>query len=225
MCGRFTIISDPVVYQMEFDIKLDEDVKNNWKQSYNVSPSQIIPVAHDPQTRTLSVMQWGLVPNWSTKSSFNLINVRSETIREKAYFRRLVEQGRRCLIFADGFYEWQQPEHKGMAKVPFYFHLKDNKPFAFAGVWEASRKPDHTVVNTCAIITCPPNSLVGQVHSRMPVMLNPATSWEWLAQNSLDDLLSLLRPFPADAMQAYAVGNLVNNPRADLPECIQPVDR
>ena len=223
MCGRFTIISNPVVYQMEFDIKLDEDIKQEWKQRYNVAPTQSIPVLESGAARSVSMMQWGLLPIWAArnKKPFSLINVRAETIREKPYFKGLVERGKRCLIFADGFYEWQPPAGKGMLKTPYYFHRKDNKPFAFAGVWESSPSGEQSL-NTCAIITCPPNPLVAEAHNRMPVMLEPAAGREWLAQKPVNDLLAMLAPFPADAMQAFPVGRLVNNPSADSPQCILP---
>jgi putative SOS response-associated peptidase YedK len=226
MCGRFTIISDPVTYQLEFDIKIDNNTKHVWKRRYNVSPSQSIPVVHNAPRHDLHLMRWGLIPNWSSNRSgkINLINVRAETIREKIYFRKLVEQGKRCLILANGFYEWQSPAHKGMPKTPYYFQLKDGKPFVFAGVWEESRTENAQTAQTCAIITCPPNALVSSVHNRMPVMLNASGGREWLAQNSTRQLLSLLKPYPADAMQAYPVSRMVNSPQTDEPACILPLE-
>lgn len=226
MCGRFTIISDPVAYQIEFDFQMDADSRKTWKARYNVAPSQPIPVMQQEQKRSMSLMQWGLIPNWTSNrdAKFNLINVRTETVREKAYFKRLVEQGKRCLILADGFYEWQKPESKGMPKTPFYFQRKDNKPFAFAGVWESSQMPDNQIINTCAILTCPPNTLVSPVHNRMPVMLDPISGLEWIGQNPTDQLLALLKPYPAEAMHAFSVSRLVNNPRSDSPACILPAD-
>ncbi len=221
MCGRFTIISDPVAFQMEFDIQFKSEDKQNWKQRYNVSPSQIIPVINNDPEHSLSWMLWGLNPVWA---KFNLINIRSETIREKTYFKKLLEQGKRCLIPADGFYEWQTPQEKKAPKVPYYFHLKDRKPFAFAGIWEPGHTAEQQAINTCAIITCPPNPLVGSYHNRMPVMLDAETSRQWLGQNPLSQLLSLLAPYPAERMGAYAVSRLVNNPKADQPECILPAD-
>lgn len=226
MCGRFTIISDPVAYQIEFDFSMSNDQKTDWSARYNVAPSQSIPVVLQEKERSLSLMQWGLLPNWPSNrdGKFNLINVRAETVREKAYFKRLVEQEKRCLILADGFYEWQKPEVKKSPKIPYYFQRKDNKPFAFAGIWETSLTPDDQKINTCAIITCPPNNLVAPVHNRMPVMLDPASGLEWLGQNSLEHLLSMLKSYPAEEMQTFPVSRLVNNPRSDSPACILPAE-
>jgi len=223
MCGRFTIISDPVAYQMEFDIQMDGDIKKNWKPRYNVAPSQPIPVVKREPIHTVNMMQWGLVPNWSGSQAakFNLINVRAETINEKIYFKRLVQQGKRCLILASGFYEWQKPESKGTPKTPYYFSLRDDKPFAFAGIWESARGADEQPA-TCAIITCAPNALVQPVHERMPVMLDAATSRDWLGESPLDQLLALLAPFPAERMAARPVSLLVNSPQAEGPQCILP---
>ena len=227
MCGRFTIISDPVTYQLEFDIQMDNAARNTWQSRYNVSPSQPIPVVHNAPNPSLRLMRWELIPNWSTNrdGKFNLINVRAETIREKIYFRKLVEQGKRCLILADGFYEWQSPERKGMPKTPFYFHLKSGKPFAIAGVWENSRAADDQIIQTCAIITCPPNPLVKAIHNRMPVMLEPSTSKEWLNQNPIEQLLSMLQPYPAASMQVFPVSRMVNNSKSDNPACILPAEQ
>ena len=226
MCGRFTIISEPVAYQLEFDIKIDNTIKNIWKRRYNVAPSQSIPVVHNAPEHDLRLMRWGLIPNWSNNRSgkISLINVRAETIREKIYFKRLVEQGKRCLILADGFYEWQDPERKGMPKTPFYFKLKSGKPFVFAGIWEENRTADAQLAQACAIITCPPNSLVSPVHNRMPVMLDAPDGKEWLGQNPTEQLLALLKPYPAETMQAYPVSRMINSPQTDDPACILPVE-
>ncbi len=226
MCGRFTIISDPVAYQIEFDFEMGAEGKAGWKSRYNVAPSQSIPVVLQDQERMLNLMQWGLIPNWPSNrdGKFNLINVRAETVRGKAYFKKLVEEDQRCLILADGFYEWQKPQIKKTPKIPYYFQRKDSRPFAFAGVWENSLTPDEQEIKTCAIITCPPNNLVAPIHNRMPVMLDPASGLEWLGQTSLDKLLAMLKPFPAGEMQTFPVSRLVNNPRSDDPACIQPAE-
>jgi len=227
MCGRFTIISDPLAYQMEFDIRLDEDAGKDWKPRYNVSPAQAVPVVSCLQERRLDWMQWGIIPAWAKdkRESNRLINVRSETIMEKVTFRRLMQTGQRCILLADGFYEWQPAQQKGAVKIPFYFQLNGGKPFAFAGLWDNSQTPDGQSTRTCAIITCAPNALVGAIHNRMPVILEPALVWEWLSQNPISALLPLLKPFPAEKMNSFAVSPLVNNPAADRPECILPLER
>lgn len=224
MCGRFTIISDPNVYQMEFDLPLDVDIKQTWKPRYNVAPSQQVPVVNNAEERGLKLMQWGIIPAWSKddKGDFRLINIRSETIMEKVTFRKLMQQGQRCIILADGFYEWQKQSGKGKTKIPFYFHLKENKPFAFAGLWGLSRGTDGQTAETCAIITCAPNALVSDVHNRMPVILDAGSGWEWLSREPIPNLLSLLKPYPENEMTAFPVSTVVNNPAADTPECILP---
>ncbi len=224
MCGRFTIISDPTVFQMEFELPLDVDIKQNWKPRYNVAPSQQVPVVNNVQERRLSLMQWGIIPAWSKddKGNFRLINIRSETIMEKATFRKLMQQGQRCMILADGFFEWQKQSQKGKAKTPFYFHLKEHKPFAFAGLWGLSKGTGGQESETCAIITCAPNTLVSDVHNRMPVILDARSGREWLSGKPVPDLLSLLKPYPENEMAAFPVSTVVNNPAADTPECILP---
>ena len=224
MCGRFTIISDPVAFQLEFDLPVAESQQPDWQPHYNVSPTQLIPVVDNARERKIARMQWGILPIWAKekKDSYRLINVRAETILEKVTFRKIMEKGQRCLILADGFYEWQAPAQGKGPKTPFYFHLKERKPFAFAGLWDYSQLPDGQSAPTCAIITCAPNSLVSPVHNRMPVMLDAQKGWAWMADQSAAQLLSLLQPFPAGQMAAYPVSSLVNSPASDLPECILP---
>lgn len=227
VCGRFTIISDPVAFQLEFDISINEAIFNEgWKTRYNIAPTQVIPVINNSQEHKLALMQWGLLPNWATnkKDNFRLINIRAESIPEKATFRKLVQRGQRCLILADGFFEWQTPRQPRNPKIPFYFHLKDHKPFAFAGLWDNSTLPDGETAKTCAIITCIPNVLIRPIHERMPVILNKQVSHIWLEDQPIDQLLSLLKPFPDDEMTAYPVSPLVNSPANDLPECILPIN-
>lgn len=226
MCGRFTIISDPINYQLEFDFDLGEDIKNNWKSRYNVSPTQFIPVVGDAINRKVTLMQWGLVPAWAKgkKAKLNLINVRSETIIEKPFFRKLIEKGQLCFILADGFYEWKKHSQKGQPKTPYYFHLKTKKPLALAGIWDVWKTSDDQMFRSCAIITCAPNLLIGAVHNRMPVILNSNSAWEWISQKSPAQLLSLLKPYPEEELISFPVSRLVNNPAVNSPECILPVN-
>lgn len=224
MCGRFTIISDPVAFQLEFDLPETESRKTDWQPHYNVSPTQLIPVVNSAQERKIERMQWGLLPVWAQdkKDSYRLINIRSETILEKSTFRKIMQKGQRCLILANGFYEWQAPAHGKGPKAPFYFQFKDQRPFAFAGLWDYSTLPNRQRIPTCAIITCAPNSLVSPVHNRMPVLLDAQKGWAWMDDHPDGQLLSLLQPFPTERMEAYAVSPLVNSPGNDLPDCIQP---
>lgn len=225
MCGRFTIISDPITYQMEFNIQMDADIKRKWKVSYNISPTQIVPVVTDANKRSIELMQWGLFPAWAKdgRNKVMLINVRAETILKKTTFRKLLQQGQRCFILADGFYEWQTSTQKGESKTPFYFRLKDNKPFAFAGIWDVGQGREGQNIRTCAIITCTSNSLVNMIHNRMPVILDRSSSWEWISQKPIPQLLPLLKPYPERDMVSFPVSSLVNNPNSNAPECILPV--
>jgi putative SOS response-associated peptidase YedK len=224
VCGRFTIISDPVAFQLEFDLPVAESWQPDWQPHYNVTPTQLIPIVDNAQERKINWMQWGLLPVWAKekKDNYRLINVRAETILEKVTFRKIMQKGQRCLILADGFYEWQAPAKGKGPKTPFYFHLKGSKPFAFAGLWDISVLPDGQSAPTCAIITCAPNELVSPVHNRMPVILDAHKGWAWMSSQPDTQLLSLLQPFPAKQMEAYAVSPLVNSPASDQPECIQP---
>lgn len=129
------------------------------------------------------------------------------------------------MILADGFYEWKTTDQKGSSKTPYYFHLKNEKPFVFAGLWDAGQTPDQEPITTCAIITCIPNALMSTIHNRMPVILDASTSWEWLSQKPTAQLLTLLKPYPEHEMVAYPVSALVNSSTADAPECIQPVEQ
>lgn len=150
-----------------------------------------------------------------------MINARAETLTQKPSFRTAFRK-RRCLIVADGFYEWQKT---GTAKVPVYIHLHSKKPFGFAGVYEHWISPEGTAIGTCAIITTGPNDLMRLIHHRMPVILPKEHHALWLDPAVEDErtLLPLLQPFDAYAMQAYKVSRLVNAPRNNCPACIQPV--
>lgn len=221
MCGRFTITLEPAFFQKEFELG---KMPSEWQPRYNVAPSQNIPVILDTKSRDVHMLRWGLIPPWAKDPSIGqrMINARAETIREKPSFRNAFTQ-RRCLIVADGFYEWQKQESQKTPKVPFRFTLKDERPFAFAGLWEQWRSPDNEQIRSCTIITCEPNDLVARMHNRMPVIFNSKNCWEWLTDHPADELSNLLIPYPSEEMHAYPVGLWVNNPRYDQPQCIQPL--
>jgi putative SOS response-associated peptidase YedK len=220
MCGRFTITLDPADLQQEFDLgKMPSD----WRPRYNVAPTQDVPVVNDTQARDVLLMHWGLIPFWAKEKSIGarMINARSETLREKPAFRQAFNQ-RRCLILADGFFEWQRKDPNA-PKVPMYFQLKDGKPFAFAGLWENWHETPEKDLNSCTIITCGPNELVAKIHDRMPVILDNHSCWQWLEEKDPLRLQAMLAPYPADKMQSHAVGRFVNNPRMDSAECVLPL--
>jgi putative SOS response-associated peptidase YedK len=174
--------------------ELPPDLKSN----SNISPGTIIPVVLDAVDRSVKMFRWGLIPGWAKDVSvgYKMINARAETIDEKPSFR-VAFQRRRCLIPADGFYEWKVEEG---CKYPYLFTLKERKPFTFAGLWETWRSQEGGVINSCTIITTEPNSLVAQYHDRMPVILEDKLRWRWLEDGSKEDLKAMLVPCPAEIM-------------------------
>ena len=222
MCGRFTITLEPAFFQQELDLG---KILSEWTPRYNTAPSQDIPVVSNPVARDVVMLRWGLIPHWAKDPAIGsrMINARSETIQEKTSFKNAFKQ-RRCLILADGFYEWQKSSRRGVPKVPYYFQLMDGAPFTFAGIWETWRSPEGEEVRTCSIITCTPNDLVASVHNRMPVILDKTTCWDWLVDQPADALQAMLIPYSASRMRSHAVGLTVNNPRNNTAECIQPLN-
>lgn len=220
MCGRFTLTLDPVELRQAFDLG---EMPEEWIPRFNIAPSQPVAVVTDAKTRAIDFMRWGLVPSWAKDISIGnrLINARAETVTEKPSFRNAFAR-RRCLILADGFYEWQKKDKKGPS-VPYYFHLKDKKPFAFAGLWEFWQSAEGDALKSCTIITTEPNQCVAPVHDRMPVILNTRTAWQWLDGGSPDDLMKLLRQYPAEEMEAYVVSRMVNDPGKDVAALIKPM--
>jgi putative SOS response-associated peptidase YedK len=222
MCGRFTITLEPAFFQQELDLG---NLPSEWVPRYNAAPGQLIPAVKDAGARNVTMLRWGLVPHWAKDASigYKMINARSETLLEKPSFKNAFKS-QRCLILADGFYEWQKPASKGAPKAPFRFTLKDGQPFTFAGLWESWSSPDNEHIQTCTIITCQPNDLLAQIHNRMPVILDRNSCWDWLAEKPESDLAELLKPYPSDAMTGYPVGQMVNNSRFDNIECIKPLE-
>ncbi len=222
MCGRFTIMMMPNELIEAFDL---ENISTEWVPRYNVAPSQPVMVITDPRTRSLDYMLWGLVPSWARDISIGsrLINARAETITEKPSFRTAFRR-RRCLILADGFYEWNKANKaRGISAQPFYFQVNGGKPFAFAGLWEIWESPEGDVLKSCTIITTQANELVAPVHERMPVILTPETAWAWLEDRPAAQLLEMLKPFPAEKMNAHPVSPLVNDSRREDPAMVLPV--
>jgi len=219
MCGRFTITLEPAFFQQELELG---NLPSEWVPRYNAAPGQSIPVVKDGESRDVTMLCWGLVPHWAKDISigYKMINARSETLQVKPSFKNAFKS-RRCLILADGFYEWQQPVAKGTPKAPFRFTLKDGSPFAFAGLWESWHSPENEDLQTCTIITCQPNELLAPIHNRMPVILDRQSCREWLVEKPEEELAGLLKPYPPEAMTGYPVGQWVNNPRFDDAKCIE----
>jgi putative SOS response-associated peptidase YedK len=216
MCGRFLLMTSGRDVAEEFSLA---DFPELFPR-YNIAPTQaVLAVRAAVAGREGALLRWGLVPSWARDTKQAPINARAETAADKPMFRAALRK-RRCLIPADGFYEWVALAGE-KRKQPHCFRPRDGRPWAFAGLWERWEGPEG-VVESCAILTTEANELVRPVHERMPVIL-PAQHWPaWLDPAAQDAaaVVPLLRPYPADAMRAYPVGPLVNNPRNDGPGCL-----
>jgi putative SOS response-associated peptidase YedK len=223
MCGRFTLTVDPSELQSTFPW-LNLSGAGQPPPRYNIAPTQSVATVANNGEHRLEMFRWGLIPSWAKDPSIGnrMINARAETLAEKPSFRTALRK-RRCLILADGFYEWRK-EPGGKSKTPMYIQLKSGEPFAFAGLWEAWRSPDDDTLLSCAIVTTTPNTLMAKIHDRMPVILKPDAYERWLdpAEQPPDKLSGLLKPYAASQMKAYPVSRLVNSPANDTPECIVP---
>jgi putative SOS response-associated peptidase YedK len=192
------------------------------RPTYNAAPGQeqLAILNAEPDVVTLST--WGFVPEWATGRAGvkPIINARAETVATKSFFRQAFTQ-QRCLVLADGFYEWQRTS-KG--KVPYRITLKSEEPFAFAGIWSTIHTADGTEHQTFAIITTTPNDLMAEIHDRMPVILPAEAEQDWLnEQLALEEAQALLAPYPAALMTAYEVSSKVNSPAYNTPDAVQPV--
>ena len=220
MCGRFTLKTSRARIKEMFRLqRLGE-----FDHRYNITPSQpVLAVRQDPSGELEGLLlKWGLIPSWAKEPGIgnNLANARADTVATKPAFRSAFKK-RRCLVVADGFYEWRAGPG---GKTPYYFQMKDQGPFAFAGLWErweGSEEP----VESCTLITTEANGMVGQVHDRMPVILGPESFDRWLDPNEqrAEVLQAMLVPLPDDWLTTHPVSKLVNNPRNENPRCIEPV--
>lgn len=221
MCGRYVLKAalPDIARMLGMDVDFDLD------PSYNIAPTRAVPACRieAPGPKQLALMHWGLIPPWTNKpdASYRMINARAETVAEKPAFRSALRH-RRCLIPADGYYEWKSMPGR---KQPYYFSMKDGSPFCFAGLWERSRPADGDPIESCAIITTGANTLGADIHHRMPVILFPDDYGRWLDPRiqQADEVLPLLQAFPPQAMTVYPVSTLVNNARIDEPRCITPL--
>jgi putative SOS response-associated peptidase YedK len=221
MCGRFTLTVDPAELQ---DIFGEYVFPTKFAPRFNIAPSQPVLAIPNDEKNTADFFIWGLIPMWAKDPSIGnrLINARGETVAEKPSFRGSFKY-KRCLILADGFYEWKaNPGRK--TKTPYFIHMQDRKPFAFAGLWDSWESPDGSSIKTCTIITTEPNELMETLHNRMPVILHPRDHGKWLdaSPQTPENLLPLIKPFPSDVMSAYPVSTLVNKPSNDSPELVVP---
>ena len=217
MCGRYTLSTSAGRLAEKFQLDSTVEVP----PSYNVAPTQqVAAVIEDEEGRRLEMLRWGLVPSWADDPDIGarMINARSETAPEKPSFRRAF-RGRRCLIPADGFYEWKREEG---GKQPYYFRMQDGYPFAFAGLWESWDKGDGTL-RTCTILTTRANPVLEGIHDRMPVILPHDAYNAWLDPDAdREELGELTIPYPGDDLEAYPVSRFVNSPRNNDERCIEP---
>jgi putative SOS response-associated peptidase YedK len=224
MCGRYRLSRRKQVIEEYFDTSAwDED----WSPRYNIAPTQPVPVIRQhpkEPVRQISKMRWGLVPHWAKDASAaaSTINARSETAATKPAFRDPL-RFRRCLIPADGFYEWKRT---GTAKQPFCFELNDGEMFAFAGLWDGWKDATGTWVKTCSILTTIPNAVTSAVHDRMPVILDRETYDLWLDPgiSNMQVISELLKPYDARLMRSYPISTRINHVANDDEDCSRPVE-
>ncbi len=215
MCGRITLTVKPEVLLEEFPV----DEVPDFEPHFNLAPTQALCVVTNREPRKVQLFRWGLLPFWakSLKDGARMINARSDSVASKPAFKKAFER-KRCLILADGFYEWKVLDKK--RKQPYFIGLKDRRPFAFAGLWETWRAPDsEEPVYTCSVITTDANASLSRLHDRMPVILPPEAYTRWLEDGGQD----LLVPYDG-AMESYPVSTLVNSPVNDTRECLEPIE-
>jgi len=222
MCGRFSLTTDIAELQEQFNFDYNGELAIGSR--FNIAPSQqVLTLGSNGGKRVGTTMKWGLVSYWADdiKIGYKMINARGESVDEKASFKKSFKS-KRCLILADGFYEWKK---EGKNKQPFRFVMKDERPFAFAGLWEQWNKGEEPLY-TCTIITTKPNEVTKEVHDRMPVILEEDVYDLWL-NPQMDDteyLKSLLVPYSAERMKMYPVSTVVNLPKNDVEECLAPLN-
>jgi putative SOS response-associated peptidase YedK len=225
MCGRYRLSRRKQLVEEYFGA-VSED--SEWNPRYNVAPSQPVPtIRQDARecVRKLSTMRWGLIPSWAKDPSigYKTINARTETVSTTASFREPF-RSQRCLVPADGFYEWKR---EGKAKQPYCFEVHDGELFAFAGLWDRWANPQGEIIESCTILTTTPNLLLADIHDRMPVILDADNYDLWLDQAFRDtgSLSGMLKPFDAALMNRYPVSTRINQVQNDDADCAKPLDQ
>jgi len=218
MCGRFQLSVKGKHISERFNVEVFDEM---YKPSFNCAPGQNLPVITNTEPGKLSFFKWGLVPFWAKdpKIGNKLINTRAETILEKPSFKAAFTR-RRCLVPANGFFEWK----KGTKKIPFRVFLKNEDLFAMAGLWETWKDEENNMLHTFSIITTEPNELMKPIHNRMSVILNREQEMVWLKSTNTDELISLLAPFQSDEMEVYPISDLINSPFNNSQTVISPVN-
>jgi putative SOS response-associated peptidase YedK len=224
VCGRYRLSGRKQIVEEYFDSVSGEE---DWAPRYNVAPTQSVPVIRqNPKEpiRVLSLMRWGLIPSWAKDSSAaaRMINARAETAATKPAFRDAMKS-RRCLIPADGFYEWMRMEK---TKQPYCFEINNGELFAFAGLWDRWKDPSGQWVKSCSILTTTPNAVTSPIHDRMPVILDPDAYDLWLDPGMMNVAAASdpLKPFDARLMRCYPVSSRINHVANDDEECSAPVE-
>jgi len=217
MCGRFSLTANEAELNLRFELAGGEAP---YVPRYNGAPTQQLAVITGENPHKLSYYRWGLIPPWAKDISIGnkMINARAETITEKASFRSPLFS-RRCLVPSDGFYEWQQVTNK----QPYRIFVKRNEIFAMAGIWERWKSPEGNDIHSFSIITTEANDFMKSIHNRMPVILKPQDEKTWLSSKDSAEILSLLKHYNSDEMDAYPVSKLVNSPRNESPELVVQV--
>jgi putative SOS response-associated peptidase YedK len=212
MCGRFSLTANEAELNLRFELAGGDAP---YVPRYNGAPTQMLAVITGEKPGRLSYLRWGLIPPWAKDISIGnkMINARAETITEKPSFRTPLFS-KRCLVPADGFYEWQQDE----SKQPYRIFVKNNPIFSMAGLWERWKSPEGDLLDSFTIITIEANSFMKPIHNRMPVILKQEDEKTWLSGKNHEEILSMLKQYPPEDMDAVPVSKLVNSPRNDVPE-------
>jgi len=224
MCGRYRLSRRRQLIEEYFETA---DWQDDWSPRYNIAPTQPIPVIRQhpkERVRQLSLMKWGLIPSWakSPSGAASTINARSETAATKRAFRDPMKF-RRCLIPADGFYEWKRTR---TSKQPYCFEVQNGELFAFAGLWDGWKDANGNWIKTCSILTTTPNAVASAIHDRMPVILPPDSYDLWLdpGMQNVEAISELLKPYDPKSMQSYPVSTRINHVANDDEECSQPAE-
>ncbi len=224
MCGRYSLSKSKIELEERFQAEMLAD----FKPRYNVAPTQLVPVITSDSPKGFSFFYWGITPDFGQNKpvSQKLINAKAETVHEKISFKNSFQR-RRCLIPADGFFEWKRLGKK--TKIPYRFTLREEEIFSFAGIWEEYETVTGEIQHTFLILTTSPNEVVADVHDRMPLILSRESEKKWLDKYSSEaELMNLLKPYPAELMLNYTVSPLVNSVQNDSPGIIRrtsPMDQ
>jgi putative SOS response-associated peptidase YedK len=226
VCGRFTNTrskSDEIEQKLAAKLGVEPLESDRGYERFNISPTQeVLAVVEDQEGRRMELLRWGLVPRWAKdlKVGYKMINARAETLDERPAYRGLARHGKhRCLILADGYYEWQKPEDPKQPRRPLHFSLENGEPFCFPGLWTRSSAPDGELVSSCTLVTCEANELTRPIHDRMPVILADSEAWEvWL--DPAGAVSELLVPLPAERMTVVPANPIVNSARHEGHACL-----